>query len=62
MIEAGNLTCLLNLLKRKKTVTTDDAYKINIISVDYHISTLISAGFKIKQHKINGVKAYELRK
>ena len=62
MIGAGEERCLLNLLRQKKFVTRKDADKLRILSFNHILSSLISAGFKIKQHNINGVNAYELRK
>jgi len=61
MLGAGEPICLLNLLRKKKFITRDDAYRINILSIDYIISSLISAGFKIKQYSVKGEKRYELK-
>mgnify|MGYP005819973375 FL=1 len=61
MLGAGEPLCLLNLLRKKKFITCDDAYRINILSIDYIISSLISAGFKIKKYSVKGEKRYELK-
>ena len=62
MLGAGEETCLLNLLREKKFITWDDADRLSILSLDYMISLLQSAGYKIKKYSVKGEKRYELKK
>ena len=61
MLGAGEETCLLNLLREKKFITRDDANRFKILNLNYIISSLISAGFKIKKYSVKGEKRYELK-
>ena len=61
MLGAGEELCLLNLLRKKKFITCDDAHRINILGIEYLVSFLQSAGYKIKKYSVKGEKRYELK-